>query len=429
MVGAAFIVGGAKPAAAADVPQTANCTDKGGTVWNAKTLWGKEYTAGGVKKIANDMIGFTTATPAATTVDYTVMTYDGDGKLLQTLGSQDRAFDFKQGTAYLTHNPINAPTAPGRTKILINLGDGNDGAGNCTITFTQEAPALPADIDKAGPNITSVTPEYIGELQSIKNTSGWQAMEKDETTGEMYMSQALLGVGKGNEHAVINHFTKDGKFIDTMIAYNAGHPTTLGVEHTAEGVFIWIPWETRDANGKRTKAEVARIKYSPGTKKNNSTDVRMVNIFTTRYSNPSLDVSAGLLSVRSVDKYGDEWYTRRTVVDVLMGIDRPLGVVGPLPSKTEVSQGHAVSGSTMYKITGATNGTILLRQYSFITGTQVGAPRDITALVGLKPGEVLKGNAYKEPEGLMVDERGLIAGIKMYGGERKTFRQFLVGIW
>lgn len=113
------------------------CTDGGRHAWQAESVWGEEYTdAAGVRRIANDVTRFRTLASDANTVDYTVRTYDGNGALLQTLAEDDRALAVG---SWLTRNPVNPPTTPGRSKVVINLGDGNDGFGNCTITFTQPA--------------------------------------------------------------------------------------------------------------------------------------------------------------------------------------------------------------------------------------------------------------------------------------------------
>lgn len=124
--------------AQATTTQTRSCVDGGGTTWKVRSVWGNEYrNASGVKVVSNDLTGFTTSSPAATTVDYSVKTYNSAGTLLQTLTEQDRRFNFSNGSSYLNRNPVNPPSAPGKARIVVNLGDGNDGFGNCTMTFVQ----------------------------------------------------------------------------------------------------------------------------------------------------------------------------------------------------------------------------------------------------------------------------------------------------
>lgn len=161
-------------AASADTVQTATCTDGGKHLWTIRSTWGAEFTEGGVRKVTNDVTGFTTAAADATTVDYTVKTYGPTGTLLQTLGEQDRAFDFKAGTAYLNRNPQNPPTGPGKTKIVVNLGDGDDGFGNCTVTLVQPAttpaPTTPAPTTPA-PDPVVVAVGDIACPPSVATTS------------------------------------------------------------------------------------------------------------------------------------------------------------------------------------------------------------------------------------------------------------------
>lgn len=123
--------------AQAETTQTASCVDGGGTKWKLHVVWGDDYATSGVKMARNRVTGFTSSSPAATTVDYSIRTYDGAGHLVQVMGQQDRAFDFARGTRYLDQNPANPPSAPGKAKVVVNVGDGNDGRANCSVTFTQ----------------------------------------------------------------------------------------------------------------------------------------------------------------------------------------------------------------------------------------------------------------------------------------------------
>ena len=107
-------------------------------------MWGAVYRdAAGVKRIAERSVGFTSAAPDATTVDFSVKGYDGAGKRIYHVTKQDRAFNFRGGTVYLTRNPRNPPSAPGKAKVVVSVGDGNDGRGNCTMTFVQPAAVAP----------------------------------------------------------------------------------------------------------------------------------------------------------------------------------------------------------------------------------------------------------------------------------------------
>jgi 3D (Asp-Asp-Asp) domain-containing protein len=135
---ASLVVIGDRPAEAATTLQTAFCVDRSGHFWQGQSLWGAAYTdEGGIRRVQNNWTGFTAAATDATTVDYTIKTYNADGSLAQLIGEQDRRVNFALGTAYLQRNPQNPVSGPGRTKIVLNLGDGDDGRGNCTMTFLQ----------------------------------------------------------------------------------------------------------------------------------------------------------------------------------------------------------------------------------------------------------------------------------------------------
>jgi hypothetical protein len=159
---------GTNPAEAATT-QTATCVDGGGAKWTVRSVWGSEYTDGtGTKVITNNPTGFTTSASAATTVDYSVRTYNGAGVLLQSLVEQDRAFDFSSSTRYLDQNPINPPSAPGKARVVVVVGDGNDGFGNCQVTFLQPGAAPTA------PSSPPATSMPVGDLP------GWQQIFTDD---------------------------------------------------------------------------------------------------------------------------------------------------------------------------------------------------------------------------------------------------------
>ncbi len=112
---AALVVVLVPAGASAAVTQTSSCTDGGKHPWQAHSVWGAEYRdAAGVNRITNDTTGFTSAAPDATTVDYSVKGYDGNGQLIYSATEENRVFNFQVGTAYLNLNPRNPPSAPGK---------------------------------------------------------------------------------------------------------------------------------------------------------------------------------------------------------------------------------------------------------------------------------------------------------------------------
>jgi hypothetical protein len=122
-------------AARAATTQTASCVDGGGVRWYAKAIWGGTYTAAdGTQKISIDYAGWTTKAGKRPT-DSIVRSYDGSGRLLQTL-SWTGVFDYRSGSAYKVRNPLNPPSSPGRAYVRVTLGVDGDGFGPCTVTFT-----------------------------------------------------------------------------------------------------------------------------------------------------------------------------------------------------------------------------------------------------------------------------------------------------
>ena len=149
---------------------TATCTDASGAVWKLKSVWGPRYKAKhGATRVHTYATGFTTNAPAATTVDYTIKTYSGAGRLLQTLHRRNRAFDFKAGNAWLKRNVINPLSAPGKARITVKVGAGNDGKAGCSVTFRQPstASAGPATSPPSRPRPRSPRPPPNPSLRRL----------------------------------------------------------------------------------------------------------------------------------------------------------------------------------------------------------------------------------------------------------------------
>lgn len=126
----------AQPPSPAATTQTATCTDGGGHVWSGQSTWGDVFVdaATGETRRQNDDTRMKSTAADATTVDYTVKTYQPDGSFYQTLKVVDGAYT--PGN-WIIRNPANPRTNRGKTKIVVNIGDGNDGYGNCTMTFVE----------------------------------------------------------------------------------------------------------------------------------------------------------------------------------------------------------------------------------------------------------------------------------------------------
>ena len=149
----------ATPAASAATTQTATCVDGGGVRWNSKAEWGAVYTAAsGAATITMNYAGWTTTKSGMVKTDSIVKTYDGSGSLLQTL-SWTGSYAYGSGTAYKARNPLNPPSSPGKSKVVVTLGVDGDGFGSCSVTFTQpdSTPSTPTTSDRYEADVITAT--------------------------------------------------------------------------------------------------------------------------------------------------------------------------------------------------------------------------------------------------------------------------------
>jgi hypothetical protein len=120
----------------------ATCRDGGGVVWKLRSSWGAPYTSHGVRRVRTYGTEFTTSAPI-TRVQYTIRTYNGSGRLVQTVHGR-RSFDFDyKGSAWLRRNTLNPRSRPGKVRITVRVG--RAGVAGCLVTFRQPplAAALP----------------------------------------------------------------------------------------------------------------------------------------------------------------------------------------------------------------------------------------------------------------------------------------------
>jgi hypothetical protein len=180
ILGSMGLAAGPAQAATTDA-ETATCVDGGGARWTVRSVWGSEVDAAGGKVVQNDSTGFTTTAAAATTVDYRIAVYDGAGKLFHTLTQEDRSFAFAGGKRYLNRNPRNPPSAPGKVRIVVSVGDGNDGRAGCSVTFLQ-----PGAVGTASATSTSMP---TGDLP------GWRQTFVDDFTTDAPLGSWLHAYG------------------------------------------------------------------------------------------------------------------------------------------------------------------------------------------------------------------------------------------
>src|SRR4051812_25841006 len=96
---------GASPLSSPLQTTSSSCRDRGGVVWKLRSSWGDPYTSNGVRRVRTYGTEFTTSAPV-TRVQYAIRTYDGSGRLVQTLQGR-RSFDFDHnGVSWLRRNPV-----------------------------------------------------------------------------------------------------------------------------------------------------------------------------------------------------------------------------------------------------------------------------------------------------------------------------------
>jgi hypothetical protein len=138
---------GSHDIAEAAVTRTGSCVDGGRVAWISKVTWGSPYKGSdGVTRISVNYAGWTTTKTGTVPTDSVVKSYDGSGKLLQTLTRVAR-FDYGAGIRYDYRNPLNPPSAPGKAKITVRAGVDGDGHAGCTVTYTQPSSSTSAASD------------------------------------------------------------------------------------------------------------------------------------------------------------------------------------------------------------------------------------------------------------------------------------------
>ncbi len=141
LVGAGLSATGPQRVAEAAVTRNGSCVDGGGVTWISTVTWGSPYRdPNGVTRVPVNDAGWTTTRTGTVPTDSVVRSYDGSGRLLQTLRRTAR-FDYRAGVRYDVRNPLNPPSAPGRAKITVTTGVDGDGHGSCTLTYRQPSSA------------------------------------------------------------------------------------------------------------------------------------------------------------------------------------------------------------------------------------------------------------------------------------------------
>lgn len=168
------------PVAAATTTATATCTDGAGVVWRQKAVWGADYTdAAGVRRARIDYAGWTTNRSGILPTDSMVRSYDGAGRLLQTLIKTNHNANYYRGTVWDRRNPLNPPSSPGRAKVSIQLGVDSDGKAECAVTFIQPGTATPRPRNPVPVGVPGKWTQAFGDEfnGTALNTAKWNTLD------------------------------------------------------------------------------------------------------------------------------------------------------------------------------------------------------------------------------------------------------------
>lgn len=231
-------------ASSATVTQSASCVDGGGAVWDVRSVWGAIYTGSdGKRHVGNDATGFSTTANAATTVDYSIRSFNADGSQASVQGAQDKAFDFDDGAEYLTRNPVNPIVGDKPARITVSVGDGNDGEANCSVIFTQ--PGVPTS---SVPSVTGAEQPGNSTSTEAAVTQKWGApLDGDEFNYSGPPNPEKWSVYNGDGHAGQGlrrpaAFSVSGSYVRIT---GDSHGTTGGMSARFDKGVVYGRWETR----------------------------------------------------------------------------------------------------------------------------------------------------------------------------------------
>lgn len=218
----------------------------------------------------------------------------------------------------------------------------------------------------------TAVPSLAVRLQ-LSSNNVIQAAVRLRETGEWFVSQATTGTVAGRETTVIDRLRPDGTLLDTMIFPDAGHGVYISVEQIDGSPWVWFRY-MRYSGTTAVSGDVVRVRWAPGTFDPATAGAGMQTVFTVGPAESFqcvVDTASRRLCTFISGRYrlyglDDCLANGRNAKQI--GVD----VVPNIPGST--GQGVALSGSTVYRYTGADNTSNaaaehkLLGAYSFNTG-------------------------------------------------------------
>ncbi|MGI3780722.1 MAG: GH12 family glycosyl hydrolase domain-containing protein [Janthinobacterium lividum] len=206
--------------AAASTARSASCTDGGGHAWKVRAVWGSVYSDhGGTRRVAVKSLKFTTKSRAVTHVGYTITVVEGTGRTVQTIRRDSRKVSFKSGKKYLSIDPRNPRSSPGRTKVVLKVGDARDGKGSCTVTFVQPGgSSSPTSSPTSSPAGGTCSPGH----EVVKFKGGGSAGLAQYGQGNYDASSELWGVNGYHYAQTMGVCTHDAWYVDVKTDNSKG---------------------------------------------------------------------------------------------------------------------------------------------------------------------------------------------------------------
>jgi hypothetical protein len=280
-------------------------------------------------------------------------------------------------------------------------------------------------LDDAGADIPEIT--YMGNDPApgdptpleFKQLNTMQDAVRLEATGQWYGIQNDAS-SKGINDVTITRFTTGGFYLDSMKLTDGGHGTSMQLENTSSGVYVWTTFEGAGKTGRPN--DIVRFRYTPGTfTRDKLPSVSVQPKFGDGYLNIMFDWLNNWCAIRRVPSTGTiETYELRRITEYRQGVDKTYGKI-TLPIRPPSVQGFATYQGSLFRWTGTADSTTdlsILREYSWATGDEV-AEFDGTDLG--RNGDGTYTDGYNEPEGLAlynVDNTtptlyvGVVTGIK-----------------
>lgn len=244
-------------------------------------------------------------------------------------------------------------------------------------------------------DLPDASPTYRVRLGIAEDTS-IQNFAIDQLTGEYYVTQTYPNPDGDFEDTLVSRCLPDGTLADTALLVGGGHGTTIGLENTPDGVYLWFWWRT-DTTG-TANVHTVRWRYRAGASitRDDPSVEELPDLWGGKYVCYSIDQQSGTVAVRTIDPSGlVDYYEQRDLDDYKAGTDTVLNRVGPYEiTGNAIYQGHATTGEHLYRFMGNSDqgDPHVITGYEWTTGDS--QQLDVTSASADTPG------GHNEAEGI-----------------------------